>query len=297
MKLPLSTLEVFNAIASKKSLRGAAQELGVKPSTVSHQLKKLEEQLGTTLFIRTTRSINLTEAGRALARSTGPAFEQLAEGLYSARTAGHAERGSLKLAIPEFAYFLLVKDKLATFQKKYPEIEIELSMTDALSDILSDGFHAGFRLGGLIAEDMVAIRLSEPLKTAVVASPEYLEKNGEPRTPKDLLNHNCLRYRYQSSGQFAPWSFSGSESTYPVEVRGNMIANSSPATIDLSLQGVGLTYTFRDYCTNALENGELVEVLTEHQVTLPSMNIYFPKEYRSMMPLRLFIEHLNNETD
>ncbi|MCG9633398.1 LysR family transcriptional regulator [Vibrio sp. Isolate30] len=297
MKLPLSTLEVFNAIASKKSLRGAAQELGVKPSTVSHQLKKLEEQLGTTLFIRTTRSINLTEAGRALARSTGPAFEQLAEGLYSARTAGHAERGSLKLAIPEFAYFLLVKDKLATFQKKYPEIEIELSMTDALSDILSDGFHAGFRLGGLIAEDMVAIRLSEPLKTAVVASPEYLEKNGKPRTPKDLLNHNCLRYRYQSSGQFAPWIFSGSESTYPVEVRGNMIANSSPATIDLSLQGVGLTYTFRDYCTNALESGELVEVLTEHQVTLPSMNIYFPKEYRSMMPLRLFIEHLNNETD
>ncbi|WP_028864206.1 LysR family transcriptional regulator [Psychromonas aquimarina] len=294
MRLPLATLEVFNAIVSKKSLRGAAQDLGVKPSTVSHQLKKLEEQLGTALFIRTTRSISLTEAGRALARRTGPAFEQLDEGLYSAKTAGHAERGSLKLAIPEFAYFLLVRNKLASFQKKYPEIEVELSITDALTDILDEGLHAGFRIGGLIAEDMVAINLSEPLKTAVVASPEYLEMYGEPCDPGDLLNHNCLRYRFPSSGQLAPWIFDGSEKAYPVEVRGNLIANSSPATIDLALQGLGLTFTFRDYCTDALASGKLVEVLTEHLTTLPSMNIYFPREYKSMLPLRLLIEHLKN---
>ena len=294
MRLPLSTLEVFNAIARRSSLRGAAQELGVKPSTVSHQLKKLEGQLGTALFIRTTRSISLTEAGRALARSTGPAFDQLSEGLYSAQTAGHDERGSLKLAIPEFAYFLLVRNKLATFQKKYPEIEIELSMTDAMSDILDEGLHAGFRLGGLIAQDMIAINLSGPLKTAVVASPEYLDRRGVPRDPSDLLNHNCLRYRFQSSGQLAPWSFTGPDSVYPVEVRGNLIANSLPATIDLALQGLGLTFTFRDYCTDALADGTLIEVLTEHQAALPSMNIYFPREYRSMVPLRLFIEHLKN---
>lgn len=294
MKLPLSTLEVFNAIARESSLRGAAQVLGVKPSTVSHQLKKLEEHLGTALFIRTTRSISLTEAGRMLARSTGPAFEQLSEGLYSAQTAGHDERGCLKLALPEFAYFLLVRDNLATFQKKYPEIEIELSMTDSMSDILDEGLHAGFRLGGLIAQDMVAINLSGPLKTAVVASPEYLNAQGTPQEPSDLLNHNCLRYRYKSSGRCAPWVFGGADSAYPVEIRGNLIANSSPATIDLALQGLGLTYTFRDYCTEALINGELVEVLTEHLNPLPSMNIYFPREYRTMMPLRLFIEHLKN---
>lgn len=294
MKLPLSTLEVFNAIAHENSLRGAAQALGVKPSTVSHQLKKLEEHLGTALFIRTTRSISLTEAGRVLARNTGPAFEQLSEGLYSAQTAGHDERGSLKLALPEFAYTLLVRDALATFQKKYPEIEVELSITDGMSDILDEALHAGFRLGGLIAQDMVAIKLSEPLKMAVVASPEYLETHGTPQEPSDLLNHNCLRYRFQSSGQFAPWVFGKTDSAYPVEVQGNLIANSSPATIDLALQGLGLAYTFRDYCTNALVNGALIEVLTEHRSILPSMNIYFPREYRAMTRLRLFIEHLQN---
>lgn len=295
MKLPLSTLEVFNAIAQQSSLRGAAQALGIKPSTVSHQLKKLEEQIGTALFIRTTRSISLTEAGRALARSTAPAFEQLSEGLYRAQTAGLNERGSLKLALPEFAYSLLVRDKLGSFQDKYPEIEIELSMTDSLSDILAEGLHAGFRLGGLIAQDMVAINLSKPLKIAVVASPEYLKRHGTPLEPSDLLNHNCLRYRYQSSGQCAPWAFGEADNAYPVDVRGKLIANSSPATIDLALQGLGLTYTFRDYCTKALANGELVEVLAEYLTPLPCMNIYFPTEYRTMIPLRLFIEHLKGE--
>lgn len=294
MKLPLSTLEVFNAIARENSLRGAAQALGIKPSTVSHQLKKLEEQLGTALFIRTTRSISLTEAGRALARSTAPAFEQLSEGLYSAQTAGHDERGSLKLALPEFAYFLLVRDKLASFQKQYPEIEIELSMTDSMSDILGEGLHAGFRLGGLIAQDMVAINLSEPLEMAVVASPEYLKQQGTPQTPSDLLNHNCLRYRFQSSGQLAPWIFGESDSAYPVDVRGNIITNSSPATIDFAIQGAGLSYTFRDYCIDDLAKGKLIEVLSDHGTTLPGMNIYFPREYRSMVPLRLFIEHLKD---
>lgn len=296
MRLPLATLEIFNAITNHKSLRGAAQELGVKPSTVSHQLKKLEEQLGTALFIRTTRSISLTEAGRALARRTGPAFEQLGEGLYCAKTAGHAERGSLKLAIPEFAYFLLVRNKLAGFQKKYPEIEVELSITDTLTDILDEGLHAGFRIGGLISEDMVAINLSAPLKTTVVASPEYIDKHGIPHEPSELLNHNCLRYRFPSSGQLAPWTFDGGDEVYPVEVHGNLIANSSTATIDLALQGLGLTFTFRDYCTDALASGALVEVLSEHLTTLPSMNIYFPKEYKSMLPLRLLIAHLKNSS-
>lgn len=297
MKLPLSTLEVFNAIAQQSSLRGAAIALGIKPSTVSHQLKKLEEQIGTALFIRTTRAISLTEAGRVLARSTAPAFEQLSEGLYSAQTVGLNERGSLKLALPEFAYSLLVRDKLGSFQEKYPEIEIDLSMTDSMSDILGEGLHAGFRLGGLIAQDMVAINLSEPLKLAVVASPEYLNKHGAPLEPSDLLNHNCLRYRYPSSGQCAPWIFSEADSAYPVEVRGKLTANSSPATIDLAVQGLGLTYTFRDYCKQAIISGELVEVLSEYLTPLPSMNIYFPSEYRTMMPLRLFIEHLKGESN
>ena len=249
MRLPLSTLEVFNAIAREGSMSAAAQALGIKRSTVSHQLKSLEDQLGTALFVRTTRAINLTEAGRALMRASGPAFEQLADGLETARSAGHSARGELKLAAPEFAYQLLIRDQLVTFQEKYPEIKLELSLSDALSDILQQGLHAGFRLGGLVAQDMIAKLLTEPLISATVASPAYLGKHGVPQTPTDLLNHNCLRYRFQSAGQLAPWAFTGPEGGYAVDAPGSLIANSMPVTIEMATQLTTLQFT---HCSQSL---------------------------------------------
>ncbi|SMP13966.1 LysR family transcriptional regulator [Shimia sagamensis] len=292
MRLPLATLEVFNAIVQEGSLSAAALTLGIKRSTVSHQLKSLEDRIGTVLFIRTTRSISLTEAGRALAQNSAPAFEQLAHGLENARTAGQSTRGTLKLAIPEFVYHLLICEPLLTFQELYPEIEIELVLADAWSDILKEGLHAGFRLGGLIAQDMVAVSLTDPMTAAVVASPAYLEKHGTPKHPTDLLEHNCLHYRFPSSGLLAPWIFSGVDGDYPVDVRGSVIANSLPVAVGLATRGLGVGYTFREFSADALNTGELVEILSDHRVCMPGVNIYFPQEYRALVPLRLFIQHL-----
>ena len=296
MRLPLATLEVFTAIARHGSLRAAADALGLKPSTVSHQLKTLEEQLETALFIRTTRSVSLTEAGRALIRGAGPAFDQLSEAVESARSTGHAARGALKLAMPEFAYHLYVSPVLQSFCQAYPEIEVELSLTDALSDILGEELHAGFRLGDRIAEDMVAVRLTGPLQLAVVASPRYLETHGAPATPRDLLDHTCIRYRFQSAGRIAPWTFTGPEGEYTVDVQGNLITNTLPASIDLVRQNLGLVFTFRDYVASQIAKGELVPVLEDHLGTTPGIYIYFPREYRSMMPLRLFMDQLRENT-
>jgi DNA-binding transcriptional LysR family regulator len=292
MRLPLATLEIFTAIARHGSLRAAAEALGIKPSTVSHQLKALEDQLGTALFIRTTRSISLTEAGRALIRGAGPAFDQLSEAVECARSTGHAARGTLKLAMPEFAYHLYVGPILKSFCAEYPEIELELSLTDALSDILGEELHAGFRLGDRVAQDMVAVRLTQPLPVTVVASPDYLSYRGLPETPRDLLEHNCIRYRFQSSGQIAPWSFQSSEGEYSVDVQGNLIANALPASIDLAKRGLGLAYTFKAYVATQIDAGALRPVLGDHLGLTPGIFLYFPREYRSMMPLRLFIDHL-----
>lgn len=292
MRLPLTTLEVFTAIARHGSLRAAAEALDLKPSTVSHQLKSLEAQLGTALFIRTTRSVSLTEAGRALIRGAGPAFDQLSQAVESARSTGHAARGTLKLAMPEFAYHLYVSPIVQSFCATFPEIELELSLTDALSDILGEELHAGFRLGDRIAEDMVAVRLTGPLQLTVVASPEYLERHGTPATPRHLLDHSCVRYRFQSAGRIAPWNFTGADGEYTVDVQGKLITNTLPASIDLALQNLGLVFTFRDYVASQISKGELVPVLEDHLGTTPSIYIYFPREYRTMMPLRLFMDHL-----
>ncbi|WP_068113465.1 LysR family transcriptional regulator [Tropicimonas marinistellae] len=292
MRLPLATLEIFNAIATQGSMRAAADALGIKPSTVSHQLKSLEDQLGTALFIRTTRSVSLTEAGRALLRGASPAFEQLTDAVESARTTGHAARGSLKLAMPEFAYHQLIGRTLPSFRDAYPEIEVELSLTDALSDILDEGLHAGFRLGNLVAQDMVAVRLTDPLPIATFAAPDYLVRKGTPKRPEDLLDHECIRYRFASSGRFAAWNFVGHEGEFQVDVSGHLIVNTLPIAVDTAVQGGGLIQIFRDYAASEIATGSLVEVLTDHQPTTPGLYIYFPREYRSMMPLRLFIEHL-----
>lgn len=294
MRLPLATLEVFTAIAEKGSLRAAADALGIKPSTVSHQLKALEQQLGTALFIRTTRAISLTEAGRALLRGAGPAFDQLAEAVESARSSGHAARGVLKLALPEFAYHQFVAKKIRSFCAAYPEIEVEMSMTDAYSDILGEGLHAGFRLGDRISPDMVAVRLTPRLRLGIFGSPTYFAQHGRPKTPQDLLQHSCIRYRFASAGHLASWQFASEEGEYSVAVKGALITNALPASVDLARQGLGLLYTFWDYCAEDCAAGRLEPVLDDHLPDTVGLFIYFPREYRNMMPLRLFIDHLRD---
>jgi DNA-binding transcriptional LysR family regulator len=294
MRLPRAPLVVFAAIAQHGSLRAAAEALGIKPSTVSHQLRNLEEQLGTALFIRSTRAISLTEAGRALIRGAGPAFDQLSEAVESARSTGHAARGTLKLAMPEFAYHLFVAPVLAKFCADYPEIELELSLTDALSDILGEELHAGFRLGDNIAQDMVAVRLTPPLRLTVVGSPAYLDAHGVPDSPRDLLRHTCILYRFQSSVRIAPWSFASPDGAYAVEVQGNLITNTLPASVDLARKGLGLVNTFRDFVAEQIASGDLVPILENDLGTTPGIYIYFPREYRAMMPLRLFMDHLRS---
>lgn len=294
MRLPLPTLEIFDAIAREGSFKGAANRLGLQPSTVSHQLKTLEAQLGTALIIRTTRSLSLTEAGRALLRGAGPAFDQLADAVESARSVGHAPRGALCLAMTDFVYELYVSQALESFRSTYPDIEIEMAFTDALTDLLSEELHAGFRLGDRIAPDMVAVRLSQSEPLAVLASPRYLERRGIPNAPAELLKHDCIRYRFPTSRQIAPWTFIDQSQDYTVEVTGPLIVNTLPAVVDLALKGHGLIFTFRDYCADQITQGTLVPVLQDHLGNTPGTYIYFPREYRNMVPLRLFIDHLKS---
>ncbi|MBO3760935.1 LysR family transcriptional regulator [Ciceribacter sp. L1K22] len=294
--MPLITLEVFLAIARHGSLRAAAAALGLKPSTISHQLKSLEDQLETTLFIRSTRALSLTEAGRALLRGSDPAFQQLAVAVETARNTGRSARGTLKLTMPDFVYHLVVGPALKSFSAAYPDIKLELSVTDAFSDILGEELHAGFRLGDRIAPDMVAVRLTPPLKLAVLGSPAYFSAHGLPSAPTDLLGHNCIRYRFQTSGRIYPWSFIGEEGEYCVQVDGTFTVNTLPSVIDLAVNGLGLAYTFRDFAIRELESAALVSVLEPQALTVPGLHMYFPGEYRSMVPLRLFLDHLKAQT-
>lgn len=292
MRLPLALLEVFDAIARAGSMRGAAEALNLTPSTVSHQLKALERQLGTTLFIRTTRSVTMTEAGRALSRGSLPAFDQLHEALQNARDVGGSTRGTLRITLPEFAYHMLLAPLVVSFRAAWPEIELELVMTDAFVDLVESGYHAGIRQGDRVEQDMVAIKIGEALPIAVYGSKEYLDRRSGPRQPRDLLAHDCIRYRFHRSGRIAPWLFDGPNGAYQVEVTGGVIVSDLPTLYTMIADGLGLGYVFRDAPPAEMRRNRLVSLLEDHLVPIPGLYLYFPREYRAMQPLRLFIEHV-----
>lgn len=296
MRLPLQMLEVFTAIVENGNLRRAASALGVKPSTVSHQLKNLEDRVGAQLVIRSPRSCTLTEAGRVLIDGTGPAFQQMQQAFEDARMSGKETRGALRLTMPELAYQLLVAPRLNEFRDLYPQIDIEFSIDDALDDIRDTGFHAGFRSGEILSEDMVAIRMTDSLKLAVAGSTQYFEIHGKPNSPSDLLRHNCIRYRFISSGQFAPWMFKGSPSDYSIEVSGDHVVNSLPVAVDGANRGIGLVFVLEQYIQNEIEAGTLELVLQKDMTHTAGLYLYYPLEYRNHRPLRAFVDYLKDST-
>src|SRR5580692_9627830 len=202
----LDGVEAFLSVAQHRSFRGAAAELGVTPSAISQAVRALESRVGAALFIRTTRSVGLSEAGERFHSRAKPAFEELVAAGEAARELGQRPAGLLRLTVPRAVVPILLEPLLASFHQAYPEIELEIDASKELVDIAAQGFDAGIRLGQFIAADMVAVRLSPPFPLTVVASPDYLKRRGRPERIEDLRDHACLRMR-RSGGTIASWNF------------------------------------------------------------------------------------------
>src|SRR5215468_10373536 len=172
----LEGVEAFLSVARHRNFRRAAAELGVTPSAISQAIRALEARVGAALFIRTTRSVGLTEAGERFLARAKPAFEELVAASEAARGLGQRPSGLLRLAVPRAVVPLLLEPVIASFCQAYPEIELEIVASDELVDLAAGGFDAGIRLGQFIAPDMVAVRLTQPFPLAVVGSPDYLRR-------------------------------------------------------------------------------------------------------------------------
>jgi len=295
-QLPIGGLGIFLAVAEHGSLRRAAAALGVRPPTISYRLKALEDQLGATLLARTTRSVRLTEAGRALLMRAQPAMSELRLALEDARGAAGAGRGTLRITLPFVAYQLAIARKLAAFQRQHPEIELELSLNEAFVDIVAEGFHAGVRMGDHVHEDMIAIRLTPPLQEVFFAAPSYLAQHGRPRRPEDLLRHNCIRYRYIGSKAIAEWQFDGPDGIVSVDVKGGLIVNSTSAVVDAARNGLGISWLFRPNIRDELRARQLESVLDRYAIRRPGFFLYFPRENAQLRMLRSFIDFMKFRT-
>src|SRR5712671_5776277 len=192
---PLDGVEAFLSVAQHRSFRKAAAVLGVTPSAMSQAVRALEARVGAALFIRTTRSVGLTEAGERFLSRAKPAFEELVAASEVARELGQRPTGLLRLSVPRVVVPILLEPLIASFCQAYPEVQVEIAASEELVDLAANEFDAGIRLGQVIAADMVAVRLTKPFPFIIVGSPAYLARSGRPERPDDLRQHACLRLR------------------------------------------------------------------------------------------------------
>ncbi|HUA51590.1 MAG TPA: LysR family transcriptional regulator, partial [Candidatus Sulfotelmatobacter sp.] len=235
----LDGVEAFLSVAQYRSFRRAAAELGVSPSAISQTIRALEARVGAALFIRTTRSVGLTEAGARFLARAKPAFEELIAASKAARDLGQRPSGLLRLTVPRAVVPILLEPLIASFCQSYPDVEVEIVASGELVDLAAEGFDAGIRLGQLIAADMVAVRLSPPFRLIIVGSPAYLARHGRPERPDDLRRHACLRSR-RSNGALALWSLKDNRRAIEIAVSGPLIANDMPTVLGAAVEGVGL---------------------------------------------------------
>jgi len=287
----LEGVETFLAVARRRSFRQAAADLGVTPSAVSQAVRALEARLGAALFLRTTRSVGLTEAGQRFLDRAGPAFEELAAAGEAARALGGRPSGLLRLSVPRAATPLLLEPLIASFCEAWPDIELEIAASDDMVDLAAGGFDAGIRLGQFIAPDMVAVRLSPPFRLAVVASPGYLQRRGVPERLEDLAAHACLRMRL-TDGSIAPWRFADGQRAIEAVVSGPLIANDLTTLVGAASRGVGLAQVPGPLARSGIAGGALVPVLQAVAPQAPGVFLYHPGQRQMLPKLRAFIDHI-----
>ncbi|HYS44995.1 MAG TPA: LysR substrate-binding domain-containing protein, partial [Rhizomicrobium sp.] len=251
---------------------------------------------GAALFMRTTRSVGLTEAGERFLARAKPAFEELVAASQVARDLGTRPAGLLRLTVPRAVVPILLEPLIESFCQTYPEIELEIAINEELLDLKASGFDAGIRMGQFIAADMTAVRLTPPFPLVVVGSPDYLRRRKRPERMDDLRQHACLRMR-RSNGAIAPWSFVDGNKAVEAIVSGPLIAHDFPTLLGAAVKGVGLAQVPAPIAAALVKAGELVRVLEPFAPMAPGVFLYYPGRRQMTPKLRAFIDHVKHRPD
>lgn len=284
----VASLTWFALIARHRSFTKAAAESGVTRAALSQHLKALEQRLNLRLLNRTTRDMSLTEQGQRLLDVLQPALSAIERAVGEAGEAGDMPTGLIRLNTSRIAARLLIEPHLGDFLARHPGLRLELVLNDGFANIVAEGLDAGIRLGENLAGHMVAVPISPPLEMAIVGSPAYFARHGTPATPADLTRHNCLAYRFATSGAIDPWSFTSPDEptrTLALEPQGSAIFNDDDSMLRAALQGVGLVQHI-DLCVRRhLDDGSLVRVLSTWCPPFPGFYLYVPS--RAQMPAKI----------
>lgn len=288
----LDGLVAFRCVAQTKSFTAAAAQLEVSPQAVSQAVKALEARLGVRLFHRTTRSVSLNEAGDRLWAKVSPALADLFEATESVQEFRDKPMGLLRLAVSRPAFSALLQPALAGFHAAYPDIKLELSFDDGFVDIVAKGLDAGVRIGDSVAQDMFSVKVSESEPIAILGSPDYLKRRGVPKKVTDLGNHDCIRFRFPSTGVVFRWELLDEGRPIEMEVNGPITVNDTASMLACAVEGLGLAYVLERTARDMLGSGALQKVLPMASPVLQGLHLYYPSRRQVPPKLRCFLDFM-----
>ncbi len=291
MPIPdLNAVSTFAKVVELKSFRAAAAALGIPKSTVSRKVAELEDALGARLLERTTRSLRLTDAGRAYHVRISPALDALGEAERAVEEQNEKPSGRLRLTMTYEGGQALLGPLLSEYLTAFPDVKLEVELTDRRVDLVEEGFDLALRAGALSDSSLIARKLSAPGHLRLYASPEYLRRHGSPRHPRELSEHDCLIMTAHSSATV--WSFRDKRKVLPVKVRVHAEANSFLVLRDLARGGHGLARLPSYFAAEPVQRGELVSVLDKYLPEPLPWHVVYPSARHLSPKVRALVELL-----
>jgi DNA-binding transcriptional LysR family regulator len=288
----LNDLAAFAVVAEVRSFTKGAAMLNVSPSALSQTIGKLEKRLGVRLLARTTRSVALTEAGERLFKVVQPRVGEIEAELSLLKTLRERPSGTIRITTSEHPALTILEPALARLMPLYPDILVEVSIDYGLTDIVADRFDAGIRLGEHLAQDMIAVPISPPLRMAVVGSPAYFARHPPPETPDDLHAHRCINIRFPRLGNLALWEFEKGGRVVNVKVNAVFVNNSMHLGLAAAKDGIGLAWTSADLVRPMVQQGALIQVLEDWCPSFAGYHLYYPSRVHPSPAFTVLVDAL-----
>jgi DNA-binding transcriptional LysR family regulator len=288
----LVALKVFRRVVELGSFSRAADDIGLSNASVSKNVQELEKELKTQLIHRTTRRLSLTETGKLYFQRICHILDELAHAEETVSDLSAKPSGLLRVTVPMSMGLTHVAATIYQFQAVYPDIRIDLVLNDCYVDLIEDGFDVGIRGSGKLNNDSLVRQQICNIQRVVCASPEYLKQHGEPRSPHELEQHNCVIYSLARSPH--EWSFQRDDKTVTVNVDGSLKVNNSLAAAQAAVSGLGLLFLPTFAVLDALELGKLQVVLKEWSAEPLILYAVYPKHRQHSRKLQIFVNFISD---
>jgi DNA-binding transcriptional LysR family regulator len=286
----LGHLPIVVCVARHRSFAAAATELGMSPSAVSHAVRSVEDRLGAPLFARTTRSVSLTEAGVRFIGGIEPALTDIGKTVEGLTAERGEVTGLLRIDAPPVVLEMALTRILAKLARQHPRLTVEVRTGHTSVDIVAQGLDAGIRIRRAIQQDMVTTRLTGSFKAILVASRDYLDARGTPKSIADLHLHNCIGIRSAASGAIFDWELIDGRKTIAVKTSGTALVADVTEGLSLALASVGIAYVVEPLARRYIRDGSLKWLLPQTAIEHDGLFLYYPKRASLAPKLRAFID-------